>query len=487
MKTLVYAISALVLLASSARATDYYVATNGNDFWPGTKALPFKTPYKAVQTATQPGDTIFLRGGVYAPPPWGLGLGASGLPGQLITLRSYPGETAVIDGANLDPGTNAINIAASYRRVEGLEVCNSAFTGISLYGPGSFVHDIEIVGNTVHDCWNSAIYAGTNTVSDPIRDILIEGNVGYRCVLMNEGHPLGGGWGYGMGAGVARNVVVRGNTIFENQGEGLGFYLSEDCTAEGNTLYDNFSVQLYLDNASSCRLVGNVATTTGNPDFFRFGEPAVCVQIANEDYGVYLPSADNVIANNVLIGGRHAFYYGSYQMGGGLRTTRFVNNTAHGSTSALLKIDADAGHADSLFANNVLDQTRTAALTLLLGSMAEIDFHHNLWHGGQPAPAAAGVGDLLAAPHYRDAAQEDLHLVASSPGIDAGQNAVALEAGLVHDHDGRRRALEVPSAADCTAAPGTCGPAPVVDLGAFELPAGDQAPSGLVPLPGTGG
>ena len=60
---------ALALFSSSARGTDFYVATNGSDANPGTLAAPFLTLAKA-QSAEEAAGTrvprnIFIRGGEY--------------------------------------------------------------------------------------------------------------------------------------------------------------------------------------------------------------------------------------------------------------------------------------------------------------------------------------------------------------------------------------------------------------------------------------
>jgi hypothetical protein len=59
-------------------------------------------------------------------------------------------------------------------------------------------------------------------------------------------------------------------------------------------------------------------------------------------------------------------------------------------------------------------------------------------------------------------------LQAGSPCIDAGNNA-DVPAGILTDLVGYPRFLDDPATADCRWAPGTCGAAPVVDMGAYEF------------------
>ncbi|MBI4578803.1 MAG: right-handed parallel beta-helix repeat-containing protein [Planctomycetes bacterium] len=64
----------------------------------------------------------------------------------------------------------------------------------------------------------------------------------------------------------------------------------------------------------------------------------------------------------------------------------------------------------------------------------------------------------------------DLQLQGGSPCIDAGNNA-AVPGDVLTDLAGRPRRLEDWTTADCRWAPGTCGAAPIVDIGAYEFSA----------------
>ncbi len=82
--------------------TTYYVSPNGSDNPPGDGSIehPFASVARALEEA-QEGDAVILRGGVYhqgdIDPP------RSGLDNAPILIQGYPGETAVLDGA--DPTT----------------------------------------------------------------------------------------------------------------------------------------------------------------------------------------------------------------------------------------------------------------------------------------------------------------------------------------------------------------------------------------------
>ncbi len=78
------------LAAGPAKFVD---AGKGADDAPGTKDAPWKTIARALPTL-QPGDTLYLRAGVYYE---SLYLALAGKEGAPITIRSYPGEQAILD------------------------------------------------------------------------------------------------------------------------------------------------------------------------------------------------------------------------------------------------------------------------------------------------------------------------------------------------------------------------------------------------------
>ena len=83
----------------------------------------------------------------------------------------------------------------------------------------------------------------------------------------------------------------------------------------------------------------------------------------------------------------------------------------------------------------------------------------------------AGAGNISADPLFIDAAGGDYRLSPGSPCIDAGNNA-EVPGGIDTDVDGNPRFLDDPDTPDCQQAPGTCGDAPVVDMGAHEFQGG---------------
>lgn len=91
---------------NTSATADFYVATNGNDSWPGTLAQPFRTVDHA-RVAVQglkthlSGRTIrvLIRGGTYyLPSTWAFTGQDSGTSSTPILYGNYPGESPVISG-----------------------------------------------------------------------------------------------------------------------------------------------------------------------------------------------------------------------------------------------------------------------------------------------------------------------------------------------------------------------------------------------------
>src|SRR5262245_26857895 len=79
----------------AADGLGYFVnPAKGNDSADGSKGAPWRTIRHAV-TKLKPGDTLYLHGGTYYETAY---IALAGRPDAPITIRSAPGETAIIDG-----------------------------------------------------------------------------------------------------------------------------------------------------------------------------------------------------------------------------------------------------------------------------------------------------------------------------------------------------------------------------------------------------
>lgn len=376
----------------------YYVATNGSNDNLGTLEQPFASLAYAA-TKVQPGDTVYVRGGTYSLDE-GIYLGTSGTADQRIVFQSYPDEIPILDGSNMPANQNIITVGGDYIDVKGFEVQNSPGIGITVWQS----QHIRILDNVVHDSYLGAIFAGSVDDITSTQDIVISGNTVYNNGLVNQARELTGGWPAIVHSFGASNVTFTNNYVYNNYGEGIDFILTNGGLASGNILHDNYSVNLYLDNASNIIVENNFIYTTNNPEyftphFFDSPQPASGIQVANEPYSISNPLDNVQIRNNIVVGGRSAFYYGIYGNGGGMKNFTLVNNTFYGANLSLISIDEDAGHLGNEISKNIFYQTDNKPLTYLPANLAELVFSNNLWNGGS-AGLAASVGDLIIDPLF---------------------------------------------------------------------------------------
>jgi hypothetical protein len=163
---------AMIFAAPRAIATDYFVATDGNDANRGTKAAPFAT-LQSAQAAASPGDTVYIRGGTYVMEArhiarreriWAyvILLDKSGERDKPITYTAYENEKPVFDFSRIKPPdlrVTAFRVPASWIHIKGLEV-----VGVQ----------VTITGHTQSICFDNE---GSNNV--------------YEQLTMHDGQAIG--------------------------------------------------------------------------------------------------------------------------------------------------------------------------------------------------------------------------------------------------------------------------------------------------------
>ncbi|MEJ5352527.1 MAG: T9SS type A sorting domain-containing protein [Melioribacteraceae bacterium] len=160
-----------------------YVAPNGNDSNPGTIDKPLESLQKA-QELVKPGDTVFIRGGLYKIRPNQISkvvsnlfacityLDKSGTEGNTIKYWAYPGETPVFDFSDVKPANQrvvGVYVIGNYIHLKGLEM-----TGIQ----------VTITGHTESYC----IYSRGN--HNIFENISMHDNVGTGLRHYKGGYNL---------------------------------------------------------------------------------------------------------------------------------------------------------------------------------------------------------------------------------------------------------------------------------------------------------
>jgi hypothetical protein len=246
-------IVAVLFLARSLPATEWYVATNGNDSGAGTINDPFATPQKAV---TNPllsiGDTNYIRGGTYYLSTQLKLTSLSGTASNYNKLWAYPGEKPVLDFSGTSSGTKAVYLTNSYWHVKGLEIAYAGDNGIVIMRGGNNI----VEGCVVHDANNDGFRLGGST--GITSNNLILNCDSYRNFQVSSGGDNGDGF-------AAKNGVGPGNVFRYCR----AWYNSDD----GWDFYDNNSSAL-LDGCLTCSNginIWGVSGFNGNGNGFKMG------------------------------------------------------------------------------------------------------------------------------------------------------------------------------------------------------------------------
>src|SRR5712692_3298466 len=98
-------------LSAKARGSEFFVSPSGTADGNGTIGNPWSLAFALSQpAAVMPGDTIWLRGGIYEGSFVSV---LNGSPDAPIIVRQYTGERAILDGGN-SSRANILSVSGSY-------------------------------------------------------------------------------------------------------------------------------------------------------------------------------------------------------------------------------------------------------------------------------------------------------------------------------------------------------------------------------------
>jgi hypothetical protein len=466
----VFLILACVSTVFAQPNTSFYVASTGNDSNPGTQSAPWRTVQHAADTV-RAGSTVNVRGGIYEEL---VSINASGNASDgFITLRSYPGETAVIDATHFTPsGRQAVLTIhnQSYIRIEGFEIRNFRTAvhrlsplGISVMGSGSH---IELLKNNVHHIeqtfdgrdapghgdngFGIAVY-GTDAKT-PITDLIIDGN---------EVHHLKTGSSESLVVnGNVTNFRITHNVVHDNNNIGI------DVIGFERTAPDP-AVDQARDGVVSGNLVYNIHSR-GNPAYqneensdgiYVDGGTRILIEqnvIHDDDFGIELASEHKDRATSYITARNNLIYHchtagvsiGGYAPERGhtdhstvVNNTLYENDTS-GTGSGEFQMQWNM--ADNIFANNIVYAGPRCLISINKSQVDKnqpsIIIDHNLYYctTGANASTWAGASATVTGfdkyvessgndrhsrfldPHFVDAAAHNFHVQSDSPALDAG-------------------------------------------------------------------
>lgn len=270
-------------LLPASRGTTFYVAPNGRDSAPGTRARPWRTVQKALRTL-RPGQRALVRRGTYAQDHVVERAGTASAP---ITIAAYPGERPILRAGSSSGDTYPIRITsgAAYVRVRGFVIERARGTSsTNVYFEGR-AHHVELSRNEIRFSQDQGIFVEAS----------------------------------------ARNIHIIGNRIHDNgrghvsgQHQSHGIYIEgRDHLVANNVVHDHphgFGIQIYPGNRGTV-VVSNTIVGAGHSGIVVGGDDGVGnitirnnVIAFNSRYGVQMdsdcPTGPVSIDRNVIHGNR---------------------------------------------------------------------------------------------------------------------------------------------------------------------------------------
>jgi hypothetical protein len=237
-----------------------FVATNGSDSNPGTLSQPLQTIQRAVNLA-QPGHTINIRGGTYAPST-NIQILSNGTASRPITMRNHNGERVIIDGENMPftpgdvgstiprPQRGAIHIEGDFWRLTGLEIIHGPY-GVFGLDSSNNIYDRLVT----RDNYESGFHLFLTSNNNQILNLDSHGNR----------DPRGNGEsadGLAIKEGSGTGNVVRGARLWNNSDDGLDYWmfsspiLTEHSLAWGNG-FNRWNLPDFTGDGNGFKLGGN--------------------------------------------------------------------------------------------------------------------------------------------------------------------------------------------------------------------------------------
>lgn len=319
---------------------EVWVATNGNDTWPGTYSQPVKTILRGVDIA-RPGGVVKVKSGEYY--DYGVVLY------KPVTLKAAPASKPIMNGMGYPEQTKdeeplaayrnaGIKIAANNVTVEGLEITRYrkgiistneyAYTNVKIknnYIHTTTGHELKATSiskegypaDGIHIGWLSEEMFGLSETENVAwldwKGLIIENNKitdVWRGIGLHSVKPSSG------------NIIVKGNEIYDALSYGIMIASSQNIEIANNNIYENLMAGINMcspmDNKTlSAPLKYTQITTDGeyspkninihNNTLRQNGSYTLRVNNANIVINAAWPSTLTIINNNIIIDDQFGF------------------------------------------------------------------------------------------------------------------------------------------------------------------------------------
>jgi hypothetical protein len=233
-----------------------FVSPSGSDAAAGTAARPWRTIQKALETL-RPGETAVVRKGVYNE---SLVMRRAGRASAPITVRAYPGETAVVRPAGRGELDYPLRITsgAAYFRFAGFLIEDAPLdTTVNVYVAAQdkpYPHDVEISGCEIRGSTGTGVLVEPNASRVELRRNVVYDN-GLGTAHQHQGIYFQGTEG-----------VIAGNVVYR-QPNGFGIQVragADRVRVVGNTTVGNLLSGIVVENtAARVTVVNNISAFNG--------------------------------------------------------------------------------------------------------------------------------------------------------------------------------------------------------------------------------
>lgn len=434
----------LALSASACPAAVYYVKSAGLDANDGLSWTTAKKTLAGAISSAASGSEIWVAGGPAYQERITLKSGVSlygGFAGTESTrgARNPTANLTIIDGGNNGTVVTATNAIAS-TVLDGFTIRNGYGDGITLNTCAMTVSNNVISGNA-----NDGIYC--NAGAPIVSNNRIVGNYYgmdcfYKTTATVSGNTISGSTVWGMRCNNSA-VTISGNTIRDNGQSGILCQSAASIIATGNFIAYNSTG---IDG-------GGIVLAGGTPIIDR---NTILGNRANgKGGGIYINNATAKVRNNIIA-------WNTASESGGIRmdtlapvsvtnNTIVFNATYKRSAGAAITLDKPFASPAPTFtiANNIVAYN-TTGINVISGAGAPTLSHNCLWSNGayNYNGLAAGGTDILFDPLFASVGLGDYHLTATSPCLNAGDDAQVLAGAKDVDAETRIAGTHVDIGAD---------------------------------------
>jgi parallel beta-helix repeat protein len=394
--------STTVTVTATATGATYYVSPTGSDTASGSATAPWQTIQHAADLVAA-GDTVVVRAGSYAGFIMGWDIPTAGTATKPITFMADPAAAPgsviinahcphVYNGIDLEPGCDYITIQGfTVQGAGGIATYPNRGYGIKVTG-----NNDQVLNNTI----TGLDYAVAGIHDDGGNNVVIQGNT--ISAVHNHGNS---DLGHGIYVADADGVVVRGNTIHDN--DYIGIHINGDpnlvtnALIAANVIYNNGQNGINCDGLQSSTVVNNLIYGYSN-----FG---ICLfQIDASG-----PSKNNVFANNTIVSTVSGAGAAVRVLNAGTGNT-FVNNILLGAGGISYRISADSlpGLVSDYNVVGSLFQSEDTGATQTLAQWQS---------GGRDTHSLVATAAQL----FVSASSNNYHLAPGSPAIDKGTSTDA--------------------------------------------------------------